>query len=491
MKRPSWILVAGTGKEPLPPELEDTAVRLGRALAEQGLCLVTCGWPGIDRAVGAAFAARLRERGEDPTSRFKQYRALGRPPSVPEGRVEIVSIDADEYLHAVDAASVAIVLGGLGGTWLIHQHARNVGIPVVPLPSTEGDARRVFDAVRRSFDGARHLGISREDVEALDRPPAEAVAVAVRLTVQHLEARAVRDGHYLTPDHVVGQENEEAFDRLVTELREANVLGFVGAGTSISGGYPDWIALIERMRKALPNQVSQAMAFVSREEDLLMRAEHYRQLMGPDAFASFIREQFGDEAGRCQSLHEDLVRLPFSHVLTTNYDRLLERAHARVFPGELPHQVSWRNPTDIEDFLRAARRRGQQRRYVHLHGTYNDPESIVLTESDYQQRYHHTAAGEALLSVLFTAHAFLFVGFSFSDMDMMGVFRGTMARLRLGSPLHFAFMALDPSRQDPTLVRQRLRKKYKIEPVFYLATPEHAGLHELVRRLHERTSAGS
>jgi hypothetical protein len=402
-----------------------------------------------------------------------------------------VLMDADEYLRAVDAADVVMLLGGLGGTSLFGQHARNVGIPVVPLPGTGGDARRAFDDLRRSFDAGRYLGVSLDELETLDRPNAEAAGAAMRIITQHLEARAIRDGRYLTADNVVGRENEEAFERLVVEMREANVLGFVGAGASVAGGYPDWGRLIERMRKALPAQVSRAMAYVSREEDLLMRAEHYRQLMGPDMFASFMREMFGDEGGTCRELHQDLVRLPFTHVLTTNYDTLLEQAHAGAFLGKLPLMVSWRNASDIEDFLRATRRRGQRRRYVHLHGTYNDPESIVLTESDYQQRYHHTAAGETLLSVLFTAHAFLFVGFSFSDMDMMGVFRGTMARLRLGNPLHFAFMALDPNTQDPTLVRQRLRKKYKIDPVFYLLTPDHAGLHALVRRLLERTASGS
>jgi hypothetical protein len=111
----------------------------------------------------------------------------------------------------------------------------------------------------------------------------------------------------------------------------------------------------------------------------------------------------------------------------------------------------------------------------------------VMTESDYQERYHRTTAGEALLSALFTAHAFLFVGFSFSDIDVMGVFRNTMARLRVEAPIHYAFVALDPRKHDPTLVRRRLRQKFKIEPIFYAHTPDHAGLHGLVQRLAART----
>ncbi|MCA9712529.1 MAG: SIR2 family protein, partial [Myxococcales bacterium] len=444
--------------------------------------LLTCGWRGVDHAVGTAFVAGLAARGEEPSGRFRQFRARGLPVSVPGATLVEVSQDAEEYLQAVDAADAVIVLGGLGGTRLVHRHASNVRKPVLPLPGPGGDARAIFDELRGELDRERYLGITRHELEALDQPAAAAVGAVIRLVRQHLDARAIRDGEYLTTQSVVGRDNEAALERLGAELREG-MMAFVGAGTSIPGGYPDWRTLVERMQQSLPDQVSRAMAYVSREEDLLMRAEQYRQLMGEDEFSRFVREQFGPERGTCRELHRDLVRLPFTHVLTTNYDNLLECAHAAAFPGELPTTVDWQNAADIEAFLRAARRRGQPRRYVHLHGVYNDPASIVLTEGDYQRRYHESTAGEALLSVLFTAYPFLFVGFSFSDMDMMGVFRGTMARLRLRGALHFGIVALDPRKHDPTLVRQRLRRKYKIEPVFYLETPDHAGLHALLQRL--------
>ncbi|MCX4244103.1 SIR2 family protein [Paraliomyxa miuraensis] len=485
MASTSWVLVAGAGKDPLPPELAQTASVLGRALAEAGLSLVTNGWPGVDHAVGTAFVEALRARSVEPSARFRQYRTRGLPVSVPGAQLCEVEQDAAEYLHAVDAADVIVVIAGANGTPLVDRHARNVGKPVLPLPRPGGSAATIFEELRGSFDRDRYLGIPRHELDALDQPAPQAVAAAIRFIRQYLDARAIRDGEYLTPGSVVGRDNEAAIERLAEELREG-MMAFIGAGTSIPGGYPDWRTLIERMQSSLLDQDSRAMAYVSREDDLLMRAERYRQLMGEGEFGRFVREQFGPERGTCRELHHDLVRLPFTHVLTTNYDNLLERAHASAFPGELPTTVDWQNNADIEAFLRAARRRGQPRRYVHLHGVYNDPSSIVLSESDYQRRYHESASGEMLLSVLFTAHPFLFIGFSFTDMDMMGVFRGTMARLRLQGALHFAFVALDPRKHDPTLVRQRLRRKYKIEPVFYVETPDHAGLHDLVKRLAAR-----
>jgi hypothetical protein len=344
----------------------------------------------------------------------------------------------------------------------------------------------VFDAMCGRFDASVNLGVAAPDFAALDRPMEEAVGTALRVIRQHLEACAIRDGEYLESDALGATDNEEAFAALVLEMTRSDVLGFVGAGVSVPGGYPDWATLVHRMRQALPSQVARAMAFVSREEDLLMRAEHYRDVLSKD-YARFVRDQFSDERGRVTDLHLDLVRLPLSHVLTTNYDTLLERAHARIQPGEIPLMLDWRNASDVEALLGAARRRGERRRYAHLHGIWSDPGSVVLTESDYQERYHRTTAGEALLSALFTAHAFLFVGVSFSDLDVTGVFRNTMARLRIEAPIHYAFLALDPRKQDPALVRRRLRQKFKIEPIFYPYTADHAGLHALIRRLLDRT----
>lgn len=482
-----WVLVAGSGGEPLPDELHTLARALGEALANAGLGMVTCGWPGVDRSAGFAFAAAVGARGQDPAARLRQFCQRGRTPSVAEGDVVEVAQDAEEYLAAVDAAEVVVLLGGQGGTKLVYEHARRARRPVLALPGSGGDARAAHAEIRSSFDRGVYLGLGASDLDALEQPDDAAIAAVLQLIERHLEARAIRDGDYLRADSVVGRDNEVAFARLVKEVQQTAMLAFIGAGASIPAGYPDWGTLIDRMRQALPTEVARGMAWVSREDDMLMRAEHYRSLLGED-YGAFVRDQFRDEVGACRPLHADLVRLPVAHVLTTNYDTLLERAHAEVHPGEFALPTDWRNASDVEAFLRAARRRGERRRYVHLHGVYNSPEDIVLTESDYQERYHRTTASEALLAALFTAHAFLFIGFSFSDLDVMGVFRNTMARVRVTGPLHHAFIALDPRTHDPTLVRRRLRQKFKIDPIFYLHTPDHAGLHELVRRLLHATA---
>jgi hypothetical protein len=64
----------------------------------------------------------------------------------------------------------------------------------------------------------------------------------------------------------------------------------------------------------------------------------------------------------------------------------------------------------------------------------------------------------------------------------MAIFRRVVAKLQFEEPLHFALTPLGAS-DDPVAVRRRLQEKYKIDPIFYPATKDHAGLHDLVTRL--------
>jgi SIR2-like domain len=127
------------------------------------------------------------------------------------------------------------------------------------------------------------------------------------------------------------------------------------------------------------------------------------------------------------------------------------------------------------------------RRYVYLHGRFDNPATVILTEQDYQDRYLRDGdTTDARLSHLF-GRRILFAGFSLSDMDIMAIFRRMKARLGFEAPRHFALIALDTSREDPWAARTFLNDKYGVDPIFYPWSQDHSGLHDLVRRLLEET----
>lgn len=279
--------------------------------------------------------------------------------------------------------------------------------------------------------------------------------------------------------------NQTAYNELVKTLRGGGAIALIGAGSSARVGYPVWSKLLNLMADEILRHrphVQDELTQLAGAEDQLWRAEEYRRLLGPDNYAPLIRQLFGPKDVAVDRLHELLVRLPFRHVLTTNYDPVLEDAHTQVLRLP-PRRVEWRDQADVQEFIqKLGDPAGRDRRYVYLHGRYNDPESLILTESDYTSHYHMRADTLPKLWSLMATQRVVSIGFSLSDLDIMALFRLVKGQLGHGAPRHFAVLALD-SRKDASVERRRLAGKYGIEPVFYPWSENHAALVELVEKL--------
>jgi hypothetical protein len=82
------------------------------------------------------------------------------------------------------------------------------------------------------------------------------------------------------------------------------------------------------------------IAAIEQIDDNPWRAHALRERIGETRFTSFIRETFCPEDARSDEFHEDLLKLPFAHVLTVNYDAVLETAHVRATGwGSHPERV--------------------------------------------------------------------------------------------------------------------------------------------------------
>lgn len=494
-----WVLVAGTGDDAqISPEVRAEAQAIGEHLAAAGYGLITGGWPGVDQRIAVAYVDRLRELHVDPSSYFKQVLQRGRAPLVSEGTIAYVEIGAREYVESIKLADALVLVGGLGGTYEVYDYAKPRHIPIFPLPATGGDARRVFVDLCQKWElwAAVYPGLDKGRFNELDAPDAAASGALTRLlqTVLGSSSAVAAPAPGIVPapgiapapetrelTGAAARENEAALRRLLDTFHDPGVVGFVGAGSSVRAGYPWWLRLLDMMHERLEGSHSNEELVRARNEpDLLVRAGAYRKMFDRGQYNAFMRERFGPEIGEPGKFHTDLVSLPFRHLLTTNYDDLLERAHVSAF-SKMPARVELTNGSAVQDFLAHAGSR-KQRRYVYLHGRYDNPADIVLTEEDYQRRYAQSDNAETLLTVLFASQRFLIIGFSLSDLDLMAIFRRVVAKLQFEEPLHFALTPLGAS-DDPVGVRKRLQEKYKIDPIFYPATRDHAGLHDLVTRL--------
>lgn len=284
---------------------------------------------------------------------------------------------------------------------------------------------------------------------------------------------------------VEGAGNRKAFEDLVEALRPGSALALVGAGSSARVGYPLWGGLLDRMAAAILESDPTARAKIdalAAEPDWLWRAEEYRRLLGPDGFEELVRTTFGPEEAPHDSFHEDLVRLPFRHILTTNYDAVLEQAHAAAFHRPRAVAVNWSESQNLREIIQRIGDAEYGRRYVYLHGRFDEPDTIVLTERDYTERYVRQSDTWPKLFTLLAAQRVVSIGFSLSDLDLMAVFRQVKALMGPGEPRHFAILPHDGAVEAGT-ARQRLQGKYGVRPVFYRQSPRHEGLPALVEEM--------
>jgi len=290
--------------------------------------------------------------------------------------------------------------------------------------------------------------------------------------------------------------NQDAFDRLTSTLLDGQGIGFIGAGSSARIGYPTWSQLValmvDKVRSVRPED---NVSWIHQQPDPLWQAEELRELMGEAEFQALMRIIFREKTPPCDQFHRTLVTLPFRHIMTTNFDPVLEKAHE--MEAIKCQWFLWDDKADLDEFLRCADRGDYDRRLIYLHGRFNRPESLVVSERDYTDRYQGDVSTLSSLWALAAMKPIVFLGFSLSDLDLMAVFRNIRSQVGGGDPRHFAIIGLHPEKQESGL-RRYLRRKYGIDPVFYeilvhedaagLRSQDHSSLEILMQNLWVKTA---
>ena len=177
---------------------------------------------------------------------------------------------------------------------------------------------------------------------------------------------------------------------------------------------PFWPWLVHRMLRQLAS-FAESHEHVSlrkffSEEGPLDCAQLFRQTVGEANYREFLLEQF--DIGRHPFIqvtpsHTALRELNLPLLFTTNYDELIEAAYQQA--GQ-PLRVS----VSEQQFL-ARRAEKPARHLVKLHGSIDQPDTIVLTRTDYARARSDRKEMLSLLRSELVEASFLFVGFSLSD----------------------------------------------------------------------------
>ncbi|HEX4231242.1 MAG TPA: SIR2 family protein [Bryobacteraceae bacterium] len=221
-------------------------------------------------------------------------------------------------------------------------------------------------------------------------------------------------GPLFTPAELA--QNEKRKTAMVKLFVSQEPVLIIGSGCSVRLKYPTWPGLLANLTSLAQRVASdRGKEFRPVEPDppksLLRYADEIKRFINVcdgklDRYYGFLSGEFGERP--VDDFHRLLVKIPSRGILTTNYDPSLDLALIQTDRSTMTADRSLVLEDDstrsVSDFLASLNRdSGVPRRIAHLHGRFHRPKSIILTASDYVDKYHSrfsVAQRETILDVL-------------------------------------------------------------------------------------------
>ena len=202
---------------------------------------------------------------------------------------------------------------------------------------------------------------------------------------------------------------EENYNLSITQIKnsikENSLILFVGAGISANSNLPTWGELIQSLKKELnlPEE---------RTDSPLRIAQYYYDTFGKNQYTKKIEEIFFKRGlSKPNELHKLIEKIAPKHIITTNYDSLLE---SQFENGLLRYNVV----AEDKDIPYTS----SERYLIKMHGDFSK-KNIVLKEEDYLDYPLNFPMVSTLIQSLIMNHTLLFVGYSLGDSTFNSIFR--------------------------------------------------------------------
>jgi hypothetical protein len=226
---------------------------------------------------------------------------------------------------------------------------------------------------------------------------------------------------------------------LVQHLHEGRCVLFAGSGLSAWAGFPTWTALLSSLIDEMRNeQIAlediDEMARLLEKDKLLEVAEHCKTQLG-SRYEKVLSERLRQtDTANLPEPHRIIVRLPFSGVVTTNYDDLLETGYQTLT------SVSVKAPTHEDVDVLGTLLFDGSFFVLKAHGDLDRPATLVLTSSDYRETLYTNAAFTSFFSSILMSRAVLFLGYSLNDPDFRMLLDRHLSTFQRWVPDRYALM---------------------------------------------------
>ncbi|MEE1154791.1 MAG: SIR2 family protein [Acutalibacteraceae bacterium] len=204
---------------------------------------------------------------------------------------------------------------------------------------------------------------------------------------------------------------------LLNDFLNNRVIPFVGAGFSKNADVPDeltmpdWNELGKCVAKEIPNY--------EYDNNPIDALSYYEDLFSRTKLIEFLLRQLNYGKIKPGDTYKALCDLFTGTICTTNFDSLLEDALT------LLHQpvsvVATKDRLTIEN--------KNERKIIKLHGDFNHPDKMVITERDYDTYIEKNPIFATYIANLFITNTMLLIGYSLEDYDFRSIWQIINSRL--------------------------------------------------------------
>lgn len=272
-------------------------------------------------------------------------------------------------------------------------------------------------------------------------------------------------------------------DALIKELAARRCIVFLGAGASAGcvathGGTtpPKWgdllITLVAKIRnnddeKKLATQLITEFKYLDAAEVILSS-------LNRADYVDAMRQIFEQPRYQASQIHQAVLQIDPKIVITTNFDTVYD-LYCRQGIAKDGYNIFKYTDSHLVSQLRSP-----IRCVVKAHGCITDPDTMVLTRSEYFRAKQRSPHFFKILDALFLTHTILFIGYSLTDPDI----QITLENANISAPSSHRHYFVTESGAPPALKRA-WEKTYNVEVLEFPAA-DFAGLNDSLNNLAAR-----
>lgn len=186
-----------------------------------------------------------------------------------------------------------------------------------------------------------------------------------------------------------------------------------GVAIMVGAGFSRSAATTQDINKKMPvwaNLAEKIVQELGEEEhtDALRLAQIYQDYFGKQTLYDLLKNEIDDEIWQPAELYQQLLTLPWTEVLTTNWDTLLERAARDI------HEPIYDIVNKQEDLACC-----YSPRIVKLHGTINLSSDLIFTQEDYRHYPQKYGIFVNFVRQVFVENELCLIGFSGDDPNFL------------------------------------------------------------------------